>query len=52
MYESPQAVHAEKERMQRIFDERGGVILAASSSIMPNTPVENIMELYRREHRT
>lgn len=52
MYESPEAVRAEKQRMQRIFDERGGVILAASSSIMPNTPVENIMELYRRDDRS
>lgn len=43
-YESPSAVRASVARMQRLATERGGgVMLASSSSIMADTPVENIL---------
>jgi len=48
MYQGPTAIAADKARMQRIFDERGGVILGSSSTVMADTPVENVLELYRR----
>ncbi|MFH1904443.1 MAG: uroporphyrinogen decarboxylase family protein [bacterium] len=48
MYESPEAIRQDKQRMQDIFNTRGGVILAASSTIMDNTPIENVLELYKR----
>lgn len=43
-YESPAAIRASVARMQRIAAERGGgVLLGSSSSIMTDTPVENIL---------
>jgi len=49
MYQNTVAVAAEKKRMKTLFDERGGgVILGSSSTIMADTPVENILELYKR----
>ena len=43
-YESPTAVRMSVERMKRIAAERGGgVMLGSSSSIMTDTPVENIL---------
>jgi uroporphyrinogen-III decarboxylase len=47
MYGSLQGIREEKKRMKNLSDKNGGgVILAASSSVMADTPVENIMELY------
>jgi len=46
MYETPEAVLRDIERMQRIHDIRGGVILGSSSTIMDDTPVENILAFY------
>ena len=49
MYEGVEVVRKEKQRMQDLFDKRGGVILSPSTTIMENTPVENVLELCRRE---
>jgi len=52
MYRDVEAVVADCDRLRRIQEVRGGVILGSSSSIMPDTPVENVLALYdpaRRE---
>ncbi|HEX2905347.1 MAG TPA: uroporphyrinogen decarboxylase family protein, partial [Phototrophicaceae bacterium] len=34
-----------------VLGENGGYILASSHHIQPNTPLENILEMYRLDHR-
>lgn len=47
IYEGVEAVRRDKERMRRIHERQGGgVILASSSSIMDNTPVDCVRALY------
>jgi hypothetical protein len=52
MYRTPAAVQDDVRRMKAIAAGRGGgVILSASSTIMEDTPAENIAALYAYERR-
>jgi uroporphyrinogen-III decarboxylase len=47
MYTTPAEIRADVQRMIDLSDSRGGgVILAPSSSIMANTPTENVLAFY------
>ncbi len=47
MYTSPEEVRADVKRLVALSNKRGGgIILSSSSSIMENTPTENVMALF------
>ncbi|MCK4983096.1 MAG: hypothetical protein KAS17_09245 [Victivallaceae bacterium] len=50
MYEGVEAIRKDKQRMQNISNkQQGGVILSSSSTVMDNTPIENVLELNKRD---
>jgi uroporphyrinogen decarboxylase len=44
---SPGDIKKEGEKIKRIFDNEGGIILGPSAEITPDVPVENIIAMYR-----
>ena len=47
IYTTPEEIRKDVKRMVDLSDKRGGgVLLSPSSSIMANTPTENVLALY------
>jgi uroporphyrinogen decarboxylase len=43
----PDDIKKEGEKIKRLFDNKGGIILGPSAEITPDVPVENIKAMYR-----
>jgi len=53
MYTTPERIRKDIDRMVALADKRGGgVIISPSSTIMENTPVENVLAFYRYATQT